>query len=380
MRYENKNDKFDKALKCALHTDMKPDDALHQKVLYSWKEERPMKMRKYKAAVAAIAAITGVLLISGGVYAAVTNSNLLAEFKIKGNELSKDAETLVDRDPQIIKVTKEKAKELQYIDYTVDEVVCDDYTIYTRVTITPKDADKYTILGDNIVKSNLNDSVSILNIDGVTEGTVEEYAKRDGRKIIRISCSMAFASNQKGGSEWFEYGKNGEVYCYSSIQDTPDQKKYTEKLCIHEYEGFENHEHGSEYVTLSLDNKSSVNSRKEYKTIADKLDYGIKIEKISTITTELGIYVTIEHTSQIEYDNHGDWGPIVPVISDKSGNEIAELEGHGKSSNGLSSVWQMHYGALDMNKVYIGFRRTYDTKHTVIDESMIGPYALEEVK
>jgi len=380
MKYEKKMDGLDRALKCALHEDVKPDDALHRKVLYSWKEKRVMKVRKYKAAVAAAAAIAGVLVVSGGVYAAVTGSDLLAEFKNKGIQVSEDAEKLVDREPRVIK-TEKAEKELEYIDYTVDEVVCDDYTIYARVTVTPKDAEKYTVLGDNIFEHNLDDSVSILGIDGVTKGTVGEYAKRGGRKIIRIFCGMASSAGEGWESEWYEYGKNGELYCYSSIQDIPGQKEYTEKLCIHEYEGMKDNEgeHGSEFVTVATDNKSSVKSRKEYKTADGKLDYGIKLGKISTVTTELGTYITIEHTSQIEYDAPGDWGEIVPEIFDEDGNEIEVQGGHGKSSNGMS-VWQMNCGVLDMGKVSIGFRRMYDEEHDVIDESVIGPYALEEVK
>lgn len=382
MRYEGKNDKLDRALKCALHVDVKPDDALHQKVLYSWKEERAMKIRRYKAAAAAVAAIVGITVISGGVYAAVTNSDILTSFRNKGNQISEEAERLVDREPQI-EVLDNKGKDLQYINYTVDEVVCDDYTLYVRVTVTPKEPDKYTVLGTNISKYNLKDSVSILEIPGETKGTVGDYVKRDGRKIIRVSCGMALQSAGAAGGamrEWYEYGKNGELYCYSSIQDTPGLDAYTEKLCIHEYKGFENAEHGSEFVKVTVDNKSFVKSKKDYKTVEDTLDYGIKVDKISAVTTELGTYLTIEHTSQIEYDGPEDMGFIAAGIYDEDGNEIEILEGgHGKDSDG-KVVWKLNYGPLDMSKVFIGFRRMYDVNHDKIDESVIGPYAIEEVK
>lgn len=381
MRYESEtgmSERLDRALKCALHEDVKPDDALHRKVLYSWKEERAMKGRKYKAAVAAVvAAIAGISVISGGVYAAVTGSGILESFKNRGNQMSKDAEKLVDREPQI--EVAENEKELQYIDYTVDEVVCDDYTIYARVTVKPKDADKYFLLSDSFVKKNLDDSVSILHMKGVTEGTVGEYA--NGRKIIRVSCGMTYHSPTSTAgqqSEWVEFGENGELYCYSSIQDTPGLDIYTEKICIHEYEGFENNENGSEIVTVTVDNKSSVKSKKEYKTVDDKLDYGIELSKISAITTELGTYITIEHTPMIEYAP-GDWGYITPYIFDEDGNEIEELGGHGKDDGG-KCIMQLNYGSLDMSKISIGFRRMYDANHDVIDESVIGPYAIEEVR
>lgn len=381
MRHENKGDKLDKALKCALHVDVEPDDALHRKVLYSWKEERAMKRSKYRAAVAMAAAVVGITVISGGGYAAVTASDILDSFRNNGNQVSEEAERLVDREP-VVEVLDNKGKDLQFINYTVDEVVCDDYTLYSRITVAPKDADKYTLLGDDILKSDLDDSVSILGIPGKVKGTVGEYAKRDGRKIIHVSFGYGTLSNSEasGGSEWYEYGENGELYCYSSLQDTPGLDVYTEKLCIHEYEGFGEDEHGSEYVKVTVDNKSSVRSKKEYKTVEDKLAYGIKVNKISAITTELGTYLTIEHTSQIEYDAPGDWGSIVPVLFDEDGNETEVMEGGNGKDDGDKSVWHLNYGALDMSKVSIGFKRMYDKNHDKIDESVIGPYALEEAK
>lgn len=381
MRYDDKNNKLDRALKCALHVDVEPDDALHRKVLCNLKGERAMRIRKYKAAVAVVAAIVGITMVSGGVYAAVTNSSLLESFRNRGNQVSKEAERLVDREPKI-EMLDNQGKDLQYINYTVDEVVCDDYTLYTRVTVTPKDTDKYTLFGDDITKADLDDSVSILGIEGETEGTIGEYAKREGRKIVRVSFSYGWASNSKTPeiSEWYEYGKDGELYCYSSIQDTPGLDTYTEKLCIHEYKGFEEDEHGSEFVKVTVDNKSYEKNKKEYKTVDDNLDYGIKVNKISVISTELGTYLTIEHTPQIKYGASGKWGAIVPGIFDEDGNEIQVMEGgHGKNESGRS-IWKLNYGTLDMGKMFIGFRRTYDIHHDKIDESVIGPYALEEVK
>ena len=388
MSYENKNDKLDRALKCALHVDGKPDDALHRKVLYSWKEERAMKIRKYKAAVAAVAAIAGISVIGVGGYAAVTNSDILASLKSRESQMqmSKKAERLVDREPQIEVLDNEEGEApLQYVNYTVDEVVCDDYCIYTRVTITPREPDKYTILGDNILKHNLKDSVSILKIPGETKGTIGEYATRGGRKIISVSGSMGLLPGKETGawsSDWYEYGKNGELYWYSCDQDAPEQDTYSEKLCIHEYEGVEDadiknkdviQEVGNAYIKVTVDNKSSVNIKKEYKTVQDTLDYGIKVSRISAITTELGTYVGIEHTKEIEYDGPGDMGFIAAGLYDEDGNEIEIL------SNG-HTVSHWNYGPLDMSKVSIGFRRMYDEHHDEIDESVIGPYALEEVK
>ena len=320
--------------------------------------------------VAVIAALAGISVISGGVYAAVTGSNLLEEFKNQGKQvLSKEAEKLVDRKPQIIET--ESLKKLKYVNYTIDEIVCDDYTIYAKATLTPKDADKYTLLGDNILEHNLTqkDSVSILKIDGLTKGTLKEYAERDGRKIIFVTCDFALTSMPKGAgaSSWFEYGENGEVYCYTSIEGIPrSQKEYTEQVCISEYEGYDCEKAGGmECLTVAVSNKSSVNIRKEYKTVEDTLDYGIKVDKISAVITELGTYLTVEHTRQIEHDGYK--GPIVYRILDEDGNEIKPIEND-------------HYGVTDLSKLYIGFRRMYSADYDEIDESIIGPYALEEVK
>lgn len=397
MRYESKNDKLDRALKCALHVDGKPDDALHRKVLYSWKEERAMKTGKYRVAAAAIAAIAGISVISGGVYAAVTNSDMFTSFRFRSNssQLSEEAEKLVDREPRIEVLDNEEGEApLQYVNYTVDEVVCDDYTLYTRVTITPKEPDKYTVLGSNIFKHDLKNPVSILKIPGETKGTIGEYATRGGKKIISVDGGMGLLPGKvTGGStaDWYEYGKDGELYWYSCTQDTPGLDTYSEKLCIHEYEGIEDAMHtdgkdasqvvtGSAYVKVTVENESHVNIKKEYKTVQDTLDYGIKVSKISAITTEIGTYLTIEHTSQIEYDGPEDRGLIVAGIYDEDGNEIGVLEGgHGYISND-KAVMKNNYGPLDMSKVSIGFQRMYDAKHKVIDESVIGPYAIEEVK
>lgn len=62
MRLDKKTDKMDQILKGVLHTQQKPDDNLHQKVMQEWKEQTNMKRKKLnRAGVAAAAACVMVV-------------------------------------------------------------------------------------------------------------------------------------------------------------------------------------------------------------------------------------------------------------------------------------------------------------------------------
>lgn len=63
MRLDRGTKEFDILLKSCLHTEQTPDDALHQKVMQEWKEQKDMnKKRSYKVA---IATAVGIIALSG---------------------------------------------------------------------------------------------------------------------------------------------------------------------------------------------------------------------------------------------------------------------------------------------------------------------------
>lgn len=66
MKSDKRTDEIDALLKSCLHTEQKPDDALHQKVMQKWKEQSNMKKRKFYKAAAAAAAILLASTLSVG--------------------------------------------------------------------------------------------------------------------------------------------------------------------------------------------------------------------------------------------------------------------------------------------------------------------------
>ena len=173
-------DELDELLEKTLHEGEKPDASLNRTILGMVKEnEMRQKKRKSTCSVKKVTmaaslalVVVGGSMIASTVYGAFMGKGIFEKLSERGDVVDPDAYPLFDENPTILDTEDTKTMELEYVDYSVDELAYDGKTIVTQITVKAKNPDRY-LLADSW--SEEDRPADWLKIDGVTEekyGTV----------------------------------------------------------------------------------------------------------------------------------------------------------------------------------------------------------------
>ena len=262
-----------------------------------------------------VAAITLVCILSLGTtaYAAVKYFGLM-DFLGKTEMIESESSE---------KLIQEKMEEQgysasnEYATYTLKEALVDKELIYMVVEVAPK-SDSYLLAMQDCSPE---DSVMNLFIDGVTEGSVQEYADENGKELVLVGMAL--------------FKDEELISCVHDAKGTTDGKLY---YCITATNGFGVSELDIKFTgsarlssaqtmedisRCSLDITLRDYSSQEEKTYMSVMengweDSGFDLKAVEIKETELGIYATyIYKADQFEEEPY-----IGFVLSDTEGNKF----------------------------------------------------------
>ena len=205
----------------------------------------------------------------------------------------------------------------EYVTYTLKEALVDKELIYIVVEVTPK-SDSYLLAMQDCSPE---DSVMNLFIDGVTDGTVQEYADELGKELVLVGMGL--------------FKDEDLISCVHDAKGTTDGKLY---YCVTATNGFDVSEldlkfTGSAYLSsaqtmedisrCSLDitlRDYSSQEEKVYQPMManDWKDSGFELNEVEVKETELGVYATyVYKNEQLEEGQY-----IGFILSDTEGNKF----------------------------------------------------------
>lgn len=245
-----------------------------------------------RAAVAAILA----LALPVTAFAAAKGWGLLDYLQERGMQNVEQMEELVNRGEEMSADVQPNSYLNKYAKYTVLEAACDARTMYLAAKVEPLD-DETLLLPQYIMPE---DKVVNLKIEGVTEGTVAEYAEALEKKIAYAGVGYFIGGNHLDSGEDFAYGEDGALYYYHSAQNISGEDSITLKCMGTGYDESMTMESIDrvEFV-VQLKNKSS-DSHAETFTVFDEKAYedtGIQINTLTLEETEIGLYATVCFTA-----------------------------------------------------------------------------------
>lgn len=208
-----------------------------------------------------------------------------------------------------------------YVDYTVREALCDSELIYMVIEARPKNNDEYLLVPQYY---GADDSAAELNIEGVTEGTIQEYAAASGKKILYsgvrlfkdgelVSCTEDSKADTDGTVYYCVTGTNG--FGEGTVNLTCVGTVYTAEMSVANRAEFE--------YTLA---DRSTGTKRNYTLSMPELAEaaGIVLDQVEIFETELGMYATF-HCHAPE-DISGDLERnLVFGLVDGSGEELEPM-------------------------------------------------------
>ena len=272
-----------------------------------------------KAAVAAIL----VLVLPVIAFAAAKGLGLLDHLQKQGLQNVEQMEELVNRGEELSSDVQANSYLNKYAKYTVLEAACDSGTIYLAAKVEPLD-DKTLLLPQYIMPE---DKVVNLKQEGVTEGTVAEYAEAQGKKIVYAGVGYFIGENHWDSSEDFAYGEDGALYYYHSAQNISEEGSITLKCMGTGYDESMTMESVDrvEFVVRLKDKSSDLNT--EMFTVFEDNIYeetGIQIHSLSLEKTEIGLYATV-----FFMETDAKFRDIHFKLVDGDGNELRPMPGLG---------------------------------------------------
>lgn len=207
-----------------------------------------------------------------------------------------------------------------YAEYTILEAVCDSSTIFMEAKVVP--LEENTLLLPSMIFEEM-DSAECLGIEGVSGGTVCEYAAANGLNLVHASVGYWVGEKHLDGSEDFRYGEDGALYLYYSAHNISGDKEitlncagtaYTPEMTVANRVEFE----------VTLTDKSSTVRELVYRTFDAKAweETGIQINSLTFKVTEMGLYATFTYSVTDAKFNDIDF-----KIVDAAGEELAYLPG-----------------------------------------------------
>jgi len=148
--------------------------------------ERKKDRKYYRRAWRVVAAVAALAVaIPSVVYAATRDWGVGDFFAVTNNDLTKEAENLIERDITVQTQDKKDGQEMP-VDFEVKEALCDSGYVSIVLRATAKEKGKYFLADALMDKS---ESVSDLGID--EDMTIGEYAKSKGLDLLFVGYGFA---------------------------------------------------------------------------------------------------------------------------------------------------------------------------------------------
>lgn len=264
-----------------------------------------------KAAVAAVLAVT--IPIAG--YAAVRGLGLKDYLAKRGLQDAQAVEALTSSD---LELSGSVSYQNGYADYTILEAVCDSQILYLAAQVRPLDS------GDFLIPQYVmaEDSVINLGIDGLTEGTVGEYAASQGKRLVYASVGYSSGESYLDGAEDFRYGDDGTLYYYYSAQNISGSKEITLKCAGLAYTAEMSVADRVEFEVTLFDKSNARDTRY---TVFDPMaasETGIQLNELLITETEIGLYVKFTFVKEESASES-----VVLNLLDAQGNQLESMPG-----------------------------------------------------
>lgn len=328
--------------------------------------------RKKKSYVKAAAACAAILLVGTSAYAAASRLGI-ADFFAKRdmNMPREEVEKLVDTEVKQESAASDK-KEDSLVDFRIREALCDSNQIVVEVEALPMDPEHYLLIPTD---SGLDMPVTDLDIDGVTEGTVGEYAKAQGKEVLFVS---AYVQDEHISNNSIDFTLESDGTMVIVIRaDNVMKEDIMNLTCLgtyHTADASSVEDIVRNTFTFQLTDQSKS---EEYVYEADEdtvLEHlgGFVFDQLVINKTELSLgvniqsHVTKENISQKEKEQHSIWYRIYT----EDGTELTMLKGSmGYADWTEDGIYQITETCEVMDlpdtlilKAYVGEEKTeYDT-------------------
>lgn len=202
----------------------------------------------------------------------------------------------------------------EYATYSLKEAICDSELIYMVIEVSPK-SESYMLVPEYCMPE---DTITALSIDGLTEGTIGEYAGEHGKEIVYVGMGLFKDEELVSCTEDARGNTEGKLYCCLTATNGFNVNEMTLKFMGTAHLGtaqtVEDISRCNLEVTL---NDYSNKESKIYSPVMENVwsDSNINLEQIEITETELGVYAT--YLYQAEKDMN-----ITFILSDKEGNKF----------------------------------------------------------
>lgn len=279
-----------------------------------------------KAAVAALLAVT--IPVAG--YAAAKSMGLTDWLASSGMQDVQGVEELTNSGLELSGGKEGSSYRNNYAEYSILEAVCDSQTIYLAAQVKPIDS-SYFLVPQYIMEE---DSVSNLGIDGLTEGTVGEYAASQGKSLVYAGVGYYNGENHLDGGEDFRYGNDGALYYYYSAQNISGSKNIALKCSGYAYTAEMSVTDRVEFEVTLFDKSSATETLYTNMDPAAFDETGVQVTELILKQTEMGLYATFTfRADNAKIDADG----IFFKILDANGEELDTLPRAGGESHVESS-------------------------------------------
>jgi len=256
--------------------------------------------------------------------------------------------------------------ENEYAVYAVQEAVLDSHTIYVSTLVTPKEG-YFLIPGE----FGWNDPVSMLNLEGAEEGTIEEYARSIGKKPASVSMHYGIGADIATTTVSSVCMEDGSVYLYESFANPFDGKNITMKCAAVGSSGNIEPQNRVEFE-LKLTDKSTTTGQ-VYSTIDAKAfeETGLRINSVTLEETEMGLYATFHFTTA-----NGELPHVDLRIADGTGNELPSLP--GEIGTGILDNGDGTYSSTKNYQKPSSMDGLQITVRDILDDILYGPYSFSK--
>lgn len=281
---------FEEQIQNTLQTEMEIPMIVRQRAdnAYAKIKQQAVNKRKMqgrvKHSLKAAAVLAAVVLATGTTaFAAAKQFGILDYFTKQNAQMSQEAAGMIVSEV----VQQEKAEKT--VDFKVREYLCDSNRMYLVIEAKPTDAEKYLIISEDIIGE---DSVEVLNIEGVTEGTVSEYAQSQGKELMYVGVHVDTGAS--GYTKEYKIEEDGTaLFIQSSANEL--EKDVNELICTTYVQPLTDQNDGEiirDSFTFTVTDSSSEQVLPYAVVNTDGAQAaGIVLDDISITETELGIHV-----------------------------------------------------------------------------------------